>query len=87
MKLYSLCGAIWPNTLLHCGWILPDHPYGFHLLHSLNIQYDLPYFANDLHQMYLHMTYGQNLVHGEGTSLSRVGPYRFCSGGPLYKSS
>ena len=25
-----------------------------------------------------HMSYGQNLVHGEGTSLSRVGPYRFC---------
>ena len=31
------------------------------------------------------MSYGQNLVHGEGTSLSRVGPYRFCSGGTLYK--
>lgn len=55
MKLYSLCGAFWPNTLLHCGWILPDHPYGFHLLHSLNIQYDLPNFANDLHQMYLNI--------------------------------
>ena len=24
-----------------------------------------------------HRSYGQNLVHGEGTSLSRVGPYRF----------
>ena len=21
MKLYSLCGAIWPNTLLHCEWV------------------------------------------------------------------
>ena len=27
------------------------------------------------------LSYGQNLVHGEGTSLSRVGPYRFCSDG------
>ena len=34
-----------------------------------------------------HMSYGQNLVHGERTSLSRVGPYRFCSGGTLYKPS
>ena len=33
------------------------------------------------------MSYGQNLVHGERTSLSRVGPYRFCSGGTLYKPS
>jgi len=24
-----------------------------------------------------HRSYGQNLVHGEGTSLSRLGPYRF----------
>ena len=32
-------------------------------------------------------SYGQNLVHGEGTSLSRVGPYRFCSAGTLYKPS
>ena len=28
------------------------------------------------------MSYGQNLVHGKGTSLSRVGLYRFCSGNP-----
>ena len=35
----------------------------------------------------MYMSYGQNLVHGEGTSLSRVGPYRFCSGGTLYKPS
>ena len=28
-----------------------------------------------------------NVVHGEGTSESRVGPYRFCSGGTLYKPS
>ena len=34
-----------------------------------------------------YMSYGQNLVHGEGTSSSRVGPYRFCSGGTLYKPS
>ena len=34
-----------------------------------------------------HLSYGQNLVHGEGTSLSRVGPYRFCSGGTLDKPS
>ena len=27
------------------------------------------------------MSYGQKLVHGEGTSSSRVGPYRFCSDG------
>ena len=33
------------------------------------------------------MSYGQNLVHGERTSLSRVGPYRLCSGGTLYKPS
>ena len=33
------------------------------------------------------MSYRQNLVHGEGTSSSRVGPYRFCSGGTLYKPS
>ena len=26
-------------------------------------------------------------VYGEGTSLSRVGPYRFCSGGTLDKPS
>ena len=32
-----------------------------------------------------YVSYGQNLVHGEGTSLSRVGPYRFCSGGTLGK--
>ena len=30
------------------------------------------------------MSYGQNLVHGEGTSLRRVDPYWFCSGGTLY---
>ena len=36
---------------------------------------------------YQHMSYGQNLVHGEETSLSRVGHYRFCSGGTLYKPS
>ena len=36
---------------------------------------------------YYHMIYRQNLVHGEGTSLSRVGPYQFCSGGTLYKPS
>ena len=40
-----------------------------------------------IHLAYLHMSYGQNLVHGERTSLSRVGPYRFCSGGTLYKPS
>ena len=33
------------------------------------------------------MSYGQNLVNGEGTSLSRVGPYRFCGGGTLGKLS
>ena len=37
--------------------------------------------------IYIYMSYGQNLVHGEGTSLSRVGPYRFCSGGTLDKPS
>ena len=36
---------------------------------------------------FIYMSYGQNLVHGERTSLSRVGPYRFCSGGTLYKPS
>ena len=35
----------------------------------------------------LYLSYGQNLVHGEGTSLSRVVPYQFCSGGTLYKPS
>ena len=34
-----------------------------------------------------HMSYGQNLAHGEGTSLSRVGPYWFCSGVTLDKPS
>ncbi len=34
-----------------------------------------------------HMSSGQNLVRGEGISLSRVGPYRFCSGGTLDKPS
>ena len=29
----------------------------------------------------MYMSYGQHLVPGEGTSLSRVGPYRFCSDG------
>ena len=33
-----------------------------------------------------YMSYGQNLVHGEGTSLSRVGLYRACSGRTLYKT-
>ena len=33
-----------------------------------------------------YMSYGQNLVHGEGTSLSRVGLYRVCSGRTLYKT-
>ena len=37
--------------------------------------------------IYIDKSYGQNLVHGEGTSLSRVGPYRFCSGGTLYTPS
>ena len=27
-------------------------------------------------------SYGQNLVHGKATSLSRVDPYLFCSGAP-----
>ena len=30
----------------------------------------------------VHMNYGQNLVHGEGTSLSWVGPYRFSVAAP-----
>ena len=43
-------------------------------------------FARTLNvYIYDYMSYGQNLVHGEGTSLSRVGPYRFCSGDALYK--
>ena len=33
------------------------------------------------------LSHGHNLVHGEGTSLSRVGPYRFCGGGALDKPS
>ena len=37
--------------------------------------------------LYIYMSYGQNLAHGEGTSCSRVGPYRFCSGCALYKPS
>ena len=43
------------------------------------------YMTRHLKYMKRHMSYGQNLVHGEGTSLSRVGPYRFCSGGALDK--
>ena len=48
----------------------------------------LPYTfftTNMLVYVYKYVSYGQNLVHGEGTSLSRVGPYRFCSGDTLYK--
>ena len=45
---------------------------------------DLPIHLVDASWL-LYVSYGQNLVHGEGTSLSRVGPYRFCSdGNPQY---
>ena len=37
--------------------------------------------ATDPHGTSSHMSCGQNLVHGEGASSSRVGPYRFCSDG------
>ena len=38
--------------------------------------------------IYIYMSYGRNLVHGERTSQNRVGPYRFCSGGtPPHLSS
>lgn len=53
MRFYSLCGSIWPNNLLHCGWILNDFSYGFPLLSSLNIQYDHASFVHDIHHMYL----------------------------------
>ena len=53
MKFFSLCGTFWPNNLLHCGWILDQFPYGFHLLPALDIQYDLDSFTRDLHTMYL----------------------------------
>ena len=53
MRFYSLCGSVWPNNLLHCGWILNDYPYGFSLLSSLNISYDPTQLSNDLHKMYL----------------------------------
>ena len=34
-----------------------------------------------------HMSYRKKMVHGEGTSFCRMGPYRFCSGGTLDKPS
>ena len=34
-----------------------------------------------------YMSHRQNLVHGEGTSLSEMGPYRFCGGSTLDKPS
>lgn len=34
---------------------------------------------------YRNMSHKQNLVRGKGTSLSRVDPYRFCSGGTVDK--
>ena len=37
--------------------------------------------------IYINMRYKQNFVRGEGTSLSRVDPYGFCSGGTLDKPS
>lgn len=45
LKFFSLCGTFWPNNLLHCGWILDLFSYGFHLLPSLDIQYDLDSFT------------------------------------------
>ena len=39
------------------------------------------------HQLDGYMSYGQHLVHGEGTSLSRVDPYWFWSGNTLDKPS
>jgi len=53
MRFYSLCGSMWPNNLLHCGWILRDFDYGFSLLSSLHINYDPLQFHKDIHQMYL----------------------------------
>ena len=44
-------------------------------------------FHSDAGSEFIKLSYGQNLVHGEGTSLSRVGPYRFCSGSTLDKPS
>ena len=53
MRLYSLCGSVWPNNPLHCGWILNDYSYGFPLLTSLDIHYDPTLFVSDLLKMYL----------------------------------
>jgi len=51
--LSSLCGTFWPNNLLHCDWILDQFPYCFHLLPSLDIQYDSDAFTRDVHSLYL----------------------------------
>ena len=47
----------------------------------------LVYWSVDHLLCSFHMSYGQNLEHAEGTFQSRVGLYRFCSGGTLYKPS
>ena len=60
MKFYSFCGAMWLNNLLHCGWILDHFPYGFHLLLSLEIHYDITSFTRDVHHMYLHILIQHN---------------------------
>ena len=52
-SFFSLCGTFWPNNLLHCGWILDQFPFSFHVLPALNIQYDLDSFTRDIHTMYL----------------------------------
>ena len=45
------------------------------------------FIVNKCHDSRWNTSYGQNLVHGKETSLSRVGPYWFCSGGTLDKLS
>lgn len=60
MKFFSFCGAMWPNNFLHCGWILDHLPYGFHLLLSLEIHYDITSFTRDVHHMYLHILIQRN---------------------------
>ena len=53
MRFFHLVGTQWPNCFLHCGWVEQNKNYGFSLLDSLQITYDLSMFISDTHNMYL----------------------------------
>ena len=57
-----------------------------HIPHNTMVQESIASFCRIIvvyvvSRMHHQMSYGQDLVHGERTSLNRVGPYRFCSEG------